>query len=30
MEKEDEAGKDRLVRSYLEGLAWVLTYYHHG
>ena len=29
-ESTDAAGKDRLVRSYLEGLSWVLTYYHMG
>ena len=29
-ESTDVAAKDRLVRSYLEGLSWVLTYYHMG
>lgn len=28
IEEGDEAGIQRIVQSYLEGLYWVLTYYH--
>lgn len=30
LEPEDIEGKRKIVKSYLEGLAWVLTYYYHG
>ena len=30
IEPSDTKGKEDLIKSYLEGLAWVLTYYHDG
>jgi 5'-3' exonuclease len=30
MYPDDVASKRNLIQSYLEGLTWVLTYYHHG
>jgi 5'-3' exonuclease len=30
IEPTDTKAKEELIKSYLEGLAWVLTYYHDG